>query len=160
MLQRKTLQKGFTLIELMIVVAIIGILASVAVPAYQDYTQRTKVAAAVAGVGSMKTFVADCYTRVGAFLGCVGGAYGIPANVTAAGEINHVTSVTTAASGIITVVTQALNAGGSAMTLIMTPTLAGSTIRWAVTGSGCEDTAYDGVVNNPRGINCGRQVTG
>ena len=54
-------QKGFTLIELMIVVAIVGILAAVAVPAYSDYTTRAKVTEGIAAAGAVKTSVADYY---------------------------------------------------------------------------------------------------
>jgi type IV pilus assembly protein PilA len=56
---KRTLQKGFTLIELMIVVAIIGILAAVALPAYQDYTVRAKVTEGLSLAGSAKTAVAE-----------------------------------------------------------------------------------------------------
>ena len=57
----KTVQKGFTLIELMIVVAIIGILAAVALPAYQDYTVRAKLSEVVLGASAMKNNVAEFY---------------------------------------------------------------------------------------------------
>ena len=58
---KKQLQKGFTLIELMIVVAIIGILASIALPAYQDYTVRAKVSEGVIAASAFKVGVADMY---------------------------------------------------------------------------------------------------
>ena len=64
---RKTLQKGFTLIELMIVVAIIGILAAIAIPAYQDYTIRAQVTEGLSLAGGVETAVSDWYAQKGAF---------------------------------------------------------------------------------------------
>ena len=61
----KKLQQGFTLIELMIVVAIIGILAAIAIPAYQDYTVRAKLSEAIGALAAAKTSVSEYYISVG-----------------------------------------------------------------------------------------------
>lgn len=63
----KSLQKGFTLIELMIVIAILGILMAIAIPAYQDYTVRAKVTEAMNRAGGLKSAVADYYNNTGTF---------------------------------------------------------------------------------------------
>ena len=66
---KRAIQKGFTLIELMIVVAIIGILAAVALPAYQDYTIRAQVSESMALASGLKTAVGDYFSASGAFPG-------------------------------------------------------------------------------------------
>ena len=72
-MQRK--QQGFTLIELMIVVAIVGILAAIAVPAYQDYMARAKVSEGVAAVDQIRTTIADFYTSQGHFPAAASSGY-------------------------------------------------------------------------------------
>ena len=63
----RSIQKGFTLIELMIVVAIIGILAAIAIPAYQDYTIRAQVTEGLSLAGGVQTAVADYYAQKGTY---------------------------------------------------------------------------------------------
>ncbi|MCA9003600.1 MAG: prepilin-type N-terminal cleavage/methylation domain-containing protein, partial [Planctomycetes bacterium] len=91
-------QMGFTLIELMIVVAIIGILAAVAIPAYQDYTQRTQVSGGLTGISAWKQAVAMCFQETADMTACDGGANGVPADIAtgdAGATVNYVDEVTT-----------------------------------------------------------------
>ncbi len=110
-------QSGFTLIELMIVVAIVAILAAIALPAYQTYTQKAKFSEAVAATGALKTAVevcaqtqdlttANCYTQ---------GSYGLPVAPSAAGYVYSVgIAANTAPNVRITVTSQGVNSGASA----------------------------------------------
>ena len=105
-------QKGFTLIELMIVIAIIGILAAIAIPAYQDYTIRSKVSEGLNLAGAAKLAVAETYDSKGDFpaVGNDNISYGLPTAASIAG--NYVGSVSAAGgSGVITI-TYNENVGG------------------------------------------------
>jgi type IV pilus assembly protein PilA len=100
----KMIQKGFTLIELMIVVAIIGILAAIAIPAYQDYTIRAQVTEGLNLADAIKVAVADYYTQNGAFP-AAGLATAAPAGLGFANtSTGKYATVDVAALGLITAV--------------------------------------------------------
>ena len=123
------LQQGFTLIELMIVVAIIGILAAVAIPAYQDYTIRAKVTEGVGLAGAAQTGVAEYFSSIGTLPG-TNGAAGLPGSQSIRG--NSVDNVNVSASGTITVTFS--GAPIAASTIIVTPTTTNGAVSWNCTG--------------------------
>ncbi|MDZ7751194.1 MAG: pilin [Gammaproteobacteria bacterium] len=130
----KNVQQGFTLIELMIVVAIIGILAAVAIPAYQDYTKRAHVTEGLNLASSPKNAVADYYQSMGGWPGSNTMA-GVAPSTQITG--NAVQSVAVGANGVITITYRTQVDAGS--TLVLTPSDQGGSITWTCAGGDVRD---------------------
>ena len=130
----REVQKGFTLIELMIVVAIIGILAAVALPAYQDYTVRAKVSELVLAASAAKTCITEAYQSAG-------GGSAIPTAVStncSIALVGKVTGASVTTAGVVSVAgSTASTSIGQAVTVVLTPSVssAAGQLTWTCSGS-------------------------
>jgi type IV pilus assembly protein PilA len=127
----RTIQKGFTLIELMIVVAIIGILAAVALPAYQDYTVRAKVSELILAASSARTAISEKFQTNPGDSANAGAGVSIPV-------VGKVSNASVSDAGTITVEgSTASTSVGQAVTITVTPTFdtTNGTITWSCVGT-------------------------
>ena len=137
----KKLQQGFTLIELMIVVAIIGILAAIAIPSYQDYTTKARYTEVVVAAAPYKLGVEDCFQSGVAITGCDAGSNGVPAALGSTGLVNSIAvtdgkiTVTPNASGQITATETYILDPSSVAGSVVAPVV-GQKLFWIASGGG------------------------
>jgi type IV pilus assembly protein PilA len=117
----KALQRGFTLIELMIVVAIIGILAAVALPAYQDYTARAKMSEAILAASACRTSITETIQSIDV-MPTTGGTFGCESTITNVLPVSkYVDEIQTNATGEVRVIVNRINTDINTKAIILKP---------------------------------------
>ena len=132
----KAVQKGFTLIELMIVVAIIGILAAIAIPAYQDYTVRSKITEGLSVAGSAKVAISEGYEANDmAGVAAAAGAVNASGAFTATKYVTAMTASTANGSILVTFDGAHIPQVAGANTLVLTPYIGGAALKAGLQGA-------------------------
>ncbi|MBX9267027.1 pilin [Chromobacterium violaceum] len=141
--QRK--QQGFTLIELMIVVAIVGILAAIAIPAYQDYTKRARVSEGLQLASAAQTAIAEYYSSQGAFYASGSAPYNTGYGLAAPTSItgSSVSQVAVQANGVIQVTFNTTVSNGALLELV--PVVGTGSVNWVCTYTGATSAASNAI---------------
>jgi len=158
----KSVQKGFTLIELMIVVAIIGILAAIAIPAYQNYTKRAHVTEGLNLAGGAKAAVAEFYSSNNRFpknnasagLAVATTIKGNATDSVGVGQVDGLATSSSAAKDGLIFIKYGSKVDGTKNTLVLSPSTTAGGIQWKCTRTNSQITSGTGIDQELVPSNC------